>query len=87
MDDRSHHLHPLFAFLLLLQELSFTGDVSSITLRRHVLPEGRDRGTGDDFTPDGPLDGDLEHLARNLFLQSLAGPQRTRPGLIAVDDL
>src|SRR5829696_5184076 len=43
----AHHLHPLLAFLLLLQELSFAGDIAAVALGQHVLPDGADRFSSD----------------------------------------
>src|SRR5678809_305691 len=38
--DAANPLHPLLAFLLFLQKLAFPGDVTTITLREDVFPQG-----------------------------------------------
>ena len=53
--NRTDYLHPLLAFLLLLQKLSLTGNITPVAFGCHILTEGRDRGTGDDLTSDSPL--------------------------------
>ena len=35
---RPHLLHPLFSFLLLLQQFPFTGDISAVAFRGHIFP-------------------------------------------------
>src|SRR5690348_15343159 len=47
------HLHPLLAFLLLLQQLALTGDVTAVALREYVLADRADRLPGDDPVADG----------------------------------
>src|SRR3954452_15647123 len=41
--DGAHHLHALFAFLLLLQQLALAADVAAVALGGDVLAEGVDR--------------------------------------------
>src|SRR5271157_36423 len=55
-------LHAFLAGLLLLQQLALARDVSTVTLRQHVLAQRLDRLAGDDLRTDGSLDGDVEHL-------------------------
>ena len=78
MRDRAHHLHPLLALLLFLQQFSFPGNVTAVALGRNVLAERRDRSTGDDLSTDRPLNGYLKHLAGNLLFQSFASAQGAR---------
>ena len=47
--------HLLFAFLLLLQQLLFAGDVAAVALGKHVLAHGLDRFTGNDLAADGDV--------------------------------
>src|SRR5882672_5236194 len=84
---RSHHLHLLLAFLLLLEELALAAYVAAVALGRHVLAEGVDGGPGDDLAADRALDGDLELLARDLLGQPLAIAQRPRARELPVDEL
>ena len=67
--DPAHHLHPLLAFLLLLQQLALAGDVTAVALGEHVLADGPDRLAGDDARPDRGLDRHLELLPRDQLLQ------------------
>src|ERR1019366_6654292 len=61
--DPPDRLHPLLAFLLLLQELAFAGDVPAVALGQDVLPLGLDRLAGDDAPTDRRLDWHVEQLA------------------------
>ena len=66
--DVADLLHPLLAFLLLLEQLALAGDVAAVALGGDVLAEGRDRLAGDDLAADGGLERDLELVAVDLFL-------------------
>ncbi len=79
----SNHLHPLFAFFLLLQKLPFPGNVPAVTFGSDFFPKGRDGRTGDDGPTDGPLNGDLEHLPGDFIFKPVA--DLNRPGPIPVD--
>ena len=84
--DVADLLHPLLAFLLLLQQLALAGDVAAVALGGDVLAEGRDRLAGDDLGADGGLDGDLELVAVDLRPELLDQLQAASIGLVAVDD-
>ncbi len=71
------HLHLLFPFLLLLEQLALAGDVAAVALGGDVLAHRGDGFAGDDLAADGGLDGDDEELVRDDFLE-LAGEQRGR---------
>src|SRR5690606_412229 len=64
-------LHPLLAFLLLLEQLLLARRVAAVALGEHVLAQGLDRGPGDDLRADRSLDGDVEHLPGDQFLHPL----------------
>src|SRR3954469_271456 len=49
--DPADHLHPLLAFLLLLEQLALAGDVTAVALGQHVLADRPDRLAGDDPRP------------------------------------
>src|SRR5215216_1404526 len=57
--DAADRLHPLLAFLLLLQQLALAGDVAAVALGEDVLADGADRLARDDPRADGGLDGHL----------------------------
>src|SRR5690606_40376437 len=63
--DPPDGLHPLLAFLLLLQQLALAGDVTAVALREDVLANGADVLPRDDARPDRRLDRHLELLARD----------------------
>ena len=63
------HLHPLLAFLLLLQQLALPGDVTAVALGEHVLADRPDGLPGDHPAADGGLDRHLELLARDQLAQ------------------
>src|SRR5574344_1265547 len=62
--DAADRLHALLAFLLFLQQLALTGDITAIALGQYILAAGPDILTGNDLGPDGCLDWNLEHLLR-----------------------
>src|SRR5436190_19752486 len=69
--DRPDPLHPLLAFLLLLEQLPLPGDIATVAIGQDVLAHGPDRFPGNDVASDRRLDRDLEHLARDQLLQAL----------------
>src|SRR6059036_3214916 len=68
---RPHALHPLLAFLLLLQKLALARHVSAIALGEHVLAHGRHGLARDHLAADGGLDRDLVELAGDYRLELL----------------
>src|SRR5688500_15936765 len=83
---RTHLLHPLLSFLLLLEKLSLAADVAAIALREHVLAERLHRRARDHLLPDRRLDDDLEELARNQLLQLVGDLPPPVVRLVLVDD-
>src|SRR5579875_1685427 len=67
--DPADRLHPALALLLPLQQLALARDVTAIALGQHVLAQRADVLPGDDPGADRGLDGHLELLARDQFLQ------------------
>src|SRR5438093_7841903 len=63
--DLADTLHPLLAFLLLLEQLALARDVAAVALGEHVLAQRLHRLARDDAAADGRLDRHLEHLPRN----------------------
>src|SRR5271166_5095497 len=63
--DASDLFHPLFAFLLLLEQLSFSRDIAAVTFGGNVLPQRLDGLARDNLGTDSSLNRDLEHLARD----------------------
>src|SRR4051812_47100737 len=55
-------LHPLFSFLLFLEQLALARDVAAIALREHVLSQRLHRGARDHLVPDRRLNRHLEQL-------------------------
>src|SRR5690606_33181947 len=49
--DGADALHPLLAFLLLLEQLALTRDVTAVTLRQHVLAQRLHRFASHDALP------------------------------------
>src|SRR4029079_5106771 len=78
--DGTDPLHPLLAFLLLLEELPLPGDVAAVALGQHVLAHRPDRLAADDMRADCRLDRHFEHLPRDQLLelldQRLSNPAR-----------
>src|SRR5882757_9108961 len=62
-------LHPLLAFLLLLEKLALAGDVTAVALAKHVLADGPDVLARNDSRTDRGLDRHLELLARDELLE------------------
>src|SRR5947209_20326467 len=84
--DLADTLHPLLAFLLLLEQLALARDVAAVALGEHVLAQRLHRLARDDAAADRRLDRHLEHLARN----ELAHLRRQRAAAlvrrVAMDD-
>src|SRR5664279_3509601 len=60
--DPADHLHPLLAFLLLLQQLALPGDVAAVALGQHVLAHRPNGLAGNHSRSDSCLDRHLELL-------------------------
>src|SRR5256885_402809 len=84
--DCADLLHPLLAFLLLLDQLALARDVAAVALRDHVLPPRLDRLARDDPRADRSLDRDVEHLPRDLLAQLLDELPAAVVRELAVDD-
>src|ERR1700716_2466648 len=84
--DRADPLHPSLAFLLLLQQLAFTRDITAIALGQHVLPHRRNRLAGNHLAPDGSLQRHLKHLSRNDRLELLNQFATLHLGFAAMGD-
>src|ERR687898_2441956 len=84
--DAPDLLHPLLAFLLLLEELPLARHVAPVALGDHVLPHRLHRLAGDYLRPDRGLDSHLELLARDLLAEALSEYAAGRIGLVAVHD-
>src|SRR5213592_2897097 len=84
--DRSHLLHALLSFFLLLEQLALARHVAPIALGGDVLAQRADRLAGDDFGPDRGLDHDLEQLARDQFFQLLGDLLAPLVRFVAMDD-
>ena len=78
--------HSLLALFLFFEKLSLSGDVTAVTLGCHVLADGLDGFAGDDFGTDCGLDGYVELLARDEFLEFLADFASEIVGVIDVDE-
>ncbi len=79
-------LHALLAFLLLLEDLHFSGDVAAVELGGDILAVGLDRLAGDDLAADGDLQRDLELVARDGPTELDDELSAASLGVAAVDD-
>ena len=70
--DRAYLLHALFTFFLFFEEFAFSRYVSAVTFCRNILSHSLDGFAGYDFGSDCCLNGYVELLAGNKFLQFLA---------------
>src|SRR5216683_2599124 len=84
--DRSHLLHALLSFFLLLEQLALARHVAPIALGGDVLAQRTDRLAGDHLGPDRGLDHDLEQLARDQLFQLLGDLLAPLVRLVAMDD-
>src|SRR5690242_7422793 len=82
----THHLHPLLALLLLLQQLPLAGDVTAVALGEDVLADGADGLAGDHAGADGGLDRHLEGLPRDELAQLGDEPHAVRVRRVLVRD-
>ena len=79
-------LHPLLAFLLLLDELALPGDVAAVALGDDVLALGADGLSGDHPRAHGGLEHHFEELAGDELLHLLGQHLAAGVGLVPVDD-
>src|SRR4030095_7459349 len=84
--DSPDPLHPLLAFLLLLEQLPLPGDVTTITFGEHVLAQGFHALARNDPVANGRLDGDLKHLTRDEFAHLRGQGAATVVRGVAVND-
>src|SRR6266566_4318889 len=84
--DRSHLLHALLSFFLLLEQLALARDVAPIALGGHVLAQRADGLAGDHLGADRGLNHDLEQLARDELLQLFGDLLAPLVRFVAVDD-
>ncbi len=84
--DASDLFHALFAGFLLLQEFAFTAHVAAVAFCSHVFADGLYSLSGNDFSADSGLDGDVELLSRNEFFQFLAHAATKGDGVVYVGE-
>ena len=77
--------HSLLALFLFFEKLSLSGDVTAVTLGCHVLTHGLDGFTGDNLGSDCGLDGYVELLTRDEFLEFLTDLASEVVGVVHVD--
>src|SRR5271168_5632593 len=84
--DAPDLFHPLLAFLLLLEQLSFPRDIAAVTFGGDILAQRLDGFARDNLGADRGLNRDFEHLARDQLAHLFA--QRPAPfvGLVAMHD-
>ena len=69
--DGSDLAHSFLSLLLLFQKFPLSGDVSSVTFCRNILTDRFDGLSGDDFCTHCCLNGNIELLTRDKFLELL----------------
>ena len=69
--DIAHLLHSFLAIFLLLEQLSLSGDITSVALRGHVLSERFDGFAGDNSIPNCSLDSHIKLLTVDGLAQAL----------------
>src|ERR1700733_11402697 len=84
--DAADGLHPLLAFLLLLQQFALAGDVTAVALRQHVFADRSNVLPRNDFGPDRGLNRYLELLTRNELLEPGGHLVAVRRGRVLVHD-
>src|SRR5436190_22515598 len=84
--DLAELTHPLFAFLLLVEQLALAGHVAAIAFGQDVLAQRLDRLASDDAAADRRLDRDLEQLPRDQILEPLAQCSAATLGLAAMQE-
>lgn len=67
--NRSDLFHTLLSFFLLLQQLTLTRNITTITLGRYILAYSLDGFTGYDLGSDSGLNGYFKLLTRDQFFQ------------------
>src|SRR6202167_626187 len=84
--DASDLFHPLLAFLLLLEQLSFSRDIAAVTFGGNVLAQRLDGFARDNLGADAGLNRDFEHLARNQLAHLFAQRPAAFVSLVAMHD-
>src|SRR6202162_1961640 len=84
--DAPDLFHPLLAFLLLLEQLSFSRDIAAVTFGGHILAQRLDRFARDNLGADSGLNRDFEHLARYQLEPLFAHRPASFVSLIAMHD-
>src|SRR5262249_7531715 len=82
----SHLLHPLLAFLLLLEELALARDVATVAFRGDVLAQRLDAFARDDLRSDTGLNRNLKHLAGNKLAHLFTQRAASFVGLVTMHD-
>src|SRR5208283_5143704 len=84
--DPAYLFHPLLAFLLLFEQLSFSRDVAAVALGGDVFAQRLHGFPRDNLGADPGLNRNFEHLAWNQLAHFFA--QRPAPfvGLVAMHD-
>src|SRR3546814_16061858 len=78
--------HPLLALFLLFEELLLAGRVAAVAFGGHILAQRGDRFARDHLAADRRRDRDIENVARDQVLQSLAPATHAAHGRTAMDD-
>jgi hypothetical protein len=71
---------------LFVEEFVFASDIAAVELGGDVFAEGADVFAGDDFAADGGLEGDLEGLFGDDFLELFDDAAAEAKGFVAVGD-
>ena len=69
--DRTDLFHALLAFFLLFEQFTLSGYVAAVAFGRHILADGLDGFTCDDFRANGSLDSDVELLASGAAVSGI----------------
>ena len=83
---RTKGTHSLLAFLLLLQQLLLSGDVTAVALGQNILTQSLDGLAGDDLAADGGLHRDLKLGAWDVLLQLFSDLSCPGIGVVCKED-
>src|SRR5271156_1826420 len=84
--DAPNLFHPLLAFLLLLEQLSFPRDIATVTLGGDILAQRLDGFSCDNLGANPGLNRDFEHLARYQLAHLFAKRPAPFVSLVAMHD-
>ena len=84
--NRTELAHSFLSFLLLLKQLLFSCDITTVTFGKNILPHCFYGFPRNNFSADCCLNRNFEHLAGNYIFQLFGDSAAPGIGFVPVDD-